>query len=173
MKQTRLILAFGAALTLAGASFAAAQAAKPAAPADLDQLISLLRKDVRATKSDILAKTTFVQRVNTTGGDAAQSAAFWPVYKRYEAERQALGDEKFNIIQDLADHFAEINDAKAKGLLERSFVVEDKRMALEKRYKDEFLKILPAKTVARFFQVETRLNNLINLKLSSQIPLVF
>jgi hypothetical protein len=165
MKQTRLILAFGAALTLAGASFAAAQAAKPAAPADLDQLISLLRKDVRASKADILGKTMEL--------DAAQSAAFWPVYKRYEAERQALGDEKFNIIQDLADHFAEINDAKAKGLLERSFVVEDKRMALEKRYKDEFLKILPAKTVARFFQVETRLNNLINLKLSSQIPLVF
>jgi hypothetical protein len=165
MKQTRLILAFGAALTLAGASFAAAQAAKPAAPPDLDQLISLLRKDVRASKADILGKTMEL--------DAAQSAAFWPVYKRYEAERQALGDEKFNIIQDLADHFAEINDAKAKGLLERSFVVEDKRMALEKRYKDEFLKILPAKTVARFFQVETRLNNLINLKLSSQIPLVF
>jgi hypothetical protein len=165
MKQTRLILAFGAALTLASASFAAAQAAKPAAPADLDQLISLLRKDVRASKADILGKTMEL--------DAAQSAAFWPVYKRYEAERQALGDEKFNIIQDLADHFAEINDAKAKGLLERSFVVEDKRMALEKRYKDEFLKILPAKTVARFFQVETRLNNLINLKLSSQIPLVF
>ena len=165
MKQTRLMLAFGAALSLAGAPFATAQAAKTAAPADTDQLIQLLRKDVRAGKSDILAKTMEL--------DAAQSAAFWPVYKAYEAERQALGDEKLNIIQDLADHFNEMNDAKAKGLLERSFVVEDKRMALEKRYKDEFLKILPAKTVARFFQVETRLNNLINLKLSSQIPLVF
>lgn len=165
MKQTRLVLAFGAALTLAGASFAAAQAAKPAAPADLDQLISLLRKDVRASKADILGKTMEL--------DATQSAAFWPIYKRYEAERQTLGDEKFNIIQDLADHFNEMNDAKAKGLLERSFVVEDKRMALEKRYKDELLKALPAKTVARFFQVETRLNNLINLKLSSSIPLVF
>jgi hypothetical protein len=121
MKQTRLILAFGAALTLAGASFAAAQAAKPAASADLDQIILLLRKDIRASKADILGKTMEL--------DAAQSAAFWPVYKRYEAERTTLGDEKFNIIQDLADHFNEMNDAKAKGLLERSFVVEDKRMA--------------------------------------------
>jgi len=34
------------------------------------------------------------------------------------------------------------------------------------------LKVLPTKTVARFFQVETRLNNLINLEISSQIPLV-
>ena len=34
------------------------------------------------------------------------------------------------------------------------------------------LKDLPTKTVARFLQVETRLNNLINLEISSQIPLV-
>jgi hypothetical protein len=165
MKKRRLVLAFGAVLSLAGASLASAQAAKTETPADVDKLIELLRKDVRAGKADILGKTLEL--------DATQSAAFWPVYKLYEAERQALGDEKFNIIQDLADHFKELNDAKAKGLLDRSFVVEDKRMALEKRYKDEFLKVLPAKVVARFFQVETRLNNLINLKLSSQIPLVF
>jgi len=165
MKKAQLVLAFGAALGLAGAPFAAAQAAKTAAPPDVDQLIELLRKDVRAGKADIVAKTMEL--------DATQSAAFWPVYKQYEAERQTLGDEKLNIIKDLAEHFDSLNDAKAKGLLERSFVVEEKRLALEKRYKDEFLKILPAKVVARFFQVETRLNNLINLKLSSQIPLVY
>jgi uncharacterized FlgJ-related protein len=165
MKKVQLMLAFTAAFSLAGASFAAAQAAKTAAPADVEQIIDLLRKDVRASKADILAKTMEL--------DAKQSAAFWPVYKQYEAERQKLGDERFNIIQDLADHFDSLNDANAKGLLERSFVVEDKRVALEKRYKDEFLKVLPGKVVARFFQVETRLNNLINLKLSSQIPLVY
>lgn len=165
MKKTRIVLALAAALALTGASFAAAQGKQAAASADVDQLIQLLRQDVRASKADILGKTM--------GLDSTQSAAFWPIYKRYEAERQTLGDEKLNVIQDLSDHFSELNDAKAKGLLERSFAVEDKRLALEKRYKDELLKALPAKTVARFFQVETRLNNLINLKLSSQIPLVF
>jgi hypothetical protein len=165
MMMKAQLLAFTAALGLAGAPFAAAQAAKAAAPADVEKLVDLLRKDIRASKADILGKTMAL--------DATQSAAFWPIYKRYEAERQALGDEKFNVIQDLAEHFDSLNDAKAKGLLERSFVVEDKRMALEKRYKDEFLTALPAKTVARFFQVESRLNNLINLKLSSQIPLIY
>ena len=76
------------------------------------------------------------------------------------------------MIQDFADHFDSLNDANAKGLLDRSMVIEEKRVALEKRYAAEFLKVLPGKTVARFFQVETRLNNLINLELSSQIPLV-
>src|SRR5262245_260857 len=145
MKNARVVLALAAILGLLGASRAAAQAAAAPTAADVDKLVELLRKDVRASKADILAKTMTL--------DAAQSAAFWPVYKQYEAERQALGDEKVGIIQDLADHFDSLNDAKAKGLLDRSFVLEDKRLALEKKYKDEFLKVLPAKTVARFFQV--------------------
>jgi hypothetical protein len=104
--------------------------------------------------------------------DSAQAAAFWPVYKAYEAERQALGTQRLAVIQDLAEHFDTLNDAKAKGLLDRSFAIEDQRLALEKKYRDELLKVVPAKVVARFFQVESRLNNLINLEISSAIPLV-
>ncbi len=150
-----------------GAQTAApAPAAAPAAAktADLDKVIEIFRKDVRAEKSDIVAKTMQL--------DAAQAAAFWPVYKAYEAERQTLGDQRLAVIQDLAEHFDALNDAKAKGLLDRSMAIEEQRVGLEKKYKDEFLKVLPAKTVARFFQVDSRLNNLINLKISSQIPLV-
>jgi hypothetical protein len=132
--------------------------------ADDDKLVELVRKDVRAEKADIIGKTMKL--------DAAQAAAFWPVYKAYETERQALGNERLAVIQDLAEHFDGLNDAKAKGLLDRSFAIEDKRLALEKKYKDELLKVLPAKVVARFFQVESRLNNLINLEISSAIPLV-
>jgi Spy/CpxP family protein refolding chaperone len=152
------------ALGTAAAGMAQPAAAASPSSADLDKLIELVRKDVRAEKSDIVSKTMKL--------DAGQAAAFWPVYKAYETERQALGDQRLAVIQDLAEHFETLNDAKAKGLLDRSFAIEEQRLALEKKYRDELLKVLPAKTVARFFQVESRLNNLINLKVSSQIPLV-
>jgi len=156
------LLAAGLAVALAApASAQSAGAAKP----DVDQLVELVRKDVRAEKTDIISKTMAL--------DAEQAAAFWPVYKQYEAERQALGNERLAVIQDLAEHFDSLNDEKAKGLLERSFAIQEKRLALEKKYKDELLKVLPAKVVARFFQVETRVNNLIDLGISSKIPLVY
>jgi len=165
MKRATCIQAAAIALCLASSIEALAQQAPAKAPgADVDKLIELMRKDVRAGKADIVGKTMAF--------DAAQAAAFWPLYKQYETERQALGNERLAVIQDLAEHFDTLNDAKAKGLLERSFAIEDKRLALERKWKDEMLKVLPAKTVARFFQVETRLNNLINLEISSQIPLV-
>ena len=162
--NTKMILpGVALALTVAGAPLASPQdAAKQRA--DTDNMVELLRKDVRAQKSDIIAKTMAL--------DASQSAIFWPIYKLYEAERQAVGDEKLGIIQDFAEHFETLNDANAKGLIERSFVVEQKRLDVEKKYKDELLKVLPGKVVARFLQVDSRLNNLINLETSSQIPLV-
>jgi hypothetical protein len=162
--KNTLAIMVGAAVGLWATAPAFAQAKAADKPADVDQLVELLRKDVRAQKADIVAKTMKL--------DADQAAAFWPVYKAYDAERQALGDQRLFVIQDLADHFDALNDAKAKGLLERSLAIEEQRLALEKKYKDEFLKVLPAKTVARFFQVESRLDKLIDLKVASEIPLV-
>jgi len=146
------------------AQTASAQTDEAKKRADMDKLVELMRKDVLADKADIIAKTMEF--------DASQSAAFWPVYKQYEAETKTLGDERLAVIQDLAEHFESLNDEKAKGLLARSIAIEEKRVALQKKYMDEMIKVLPAKVVARFFQVDSRLNNLINLGVSSQIPLV-
>ena len=148
------------------AQTAPAQAAPDAAKvrADVDKAIDSLRKDVRAGKADILGKTMAL--------DSTQAAAFWPIYKQYEAEAQTLGNERVAIIQDLAEHWSSLDDTKAKGLLERQIAFEDKRLALTKKYKDELLKVLPAKTVARFLQVDSRLNKLVDLSIASDIPLV-
>jgi hypothetical protein len=180
MKKTILSAVAAAAATLlftlpltAQTAAAQAPAAKPATAAadpakvraEIDKAIEGLRKDVRAGKADILGKTMEL--------DSTQAAAFWPVYKQYEAEAQLLGNERVGIIQDLAEHFDSLDDAKAKGLLERQMALEEKKLALQKKYKDEMLKVLPAKTVARFFQVDSRLNKLVELTVASEIPLVY
>jgi hypothetical protein len=105
--------------------------------------------------------------------DSTQAAAFWPVYKQYEAELQTVNNDRLAIIQDLAEHFDALDDAKAKALLDRQVAFEEKKLALVKKYKDEMLKVLPPKTVARFFQVDSRLNKLAELAIASDIPLVY
>jgi Spy/CpxP family protein refolding chaperone len=164
MRKTTCAWTAAAATLLAAAAGAQTAPSAEAKRADADRLVELVRKDVRAEKSDIVAKTMKL--------DASQAAAFWPVYKAYEAERQALGDQRVAVIQDLAEHFQSLDDAKAKALLDRAMANNEQRLALERKYKDEFLKVLPARVVARFFQVESRLNNLIDLAISSEIPLV-
>jgi hypothetical protein len=169
MKKTILRAAAAVAATLLSAGLAAAQTAPSVDPAkaraEIDKAVEALRKDVRAGKSDILGKTMEL--------DAAQAAKFWPIYKQYEAEAQALGNERLAIIQDLAEHFDSLDDVKAKALVDRQFAFEEKTLALRKKYKDEMMKALPAKTVARFFQVDSRLNKLVELAVASEIPLVY
>jgi hypothetical protein len=167
-KKLILSAAAAVAVTMLFGGAAAAQTAAPdpaKARAEIDKAIETLRKDVRAGKAEILS--------NTMALDAAQAASFWPLYKSYEAELQTLGDERLAIIHDLAEHFDALEDAKAKELLERQIALEEKRLALQKKVKDEMLKALPAKTVARFFQVESRLNKLVDLTFASEIPLVY
>ena len=155
-------------------AFVLSAAALAAAPApdhhegeeqDTEQLIELMRKDVRAEKADIVAKTMEL--------NAEEAALFWPVYKQYEAEAKVLGDERLAIITDYADNIDTLTDEKARDLITRAIALEGKEHSLKERYLKEFLAVLPAKVVARFFQVEARINNLIDLELSTQIPLVY
>jgi hypothetical protein len=158
------------ALTVVATGLARAQT-PAAAPSDaakqreeMDKAVDALRKDARATKADILGKTLAL--------DSTQAAAFWPLYKQYEGELATVNDERVGIIQDLTEHYSSLTDAKASGLIDRQIAFQEKRLALVKKYKGEFLKVLPAKTVARFLQVDSRLNTLLDLAAASQIPLV-
>jgi hypothetical protein len=125
---------------------------------------SLTRTDVREEKADIVAKTMEL--------NAGEAALFWPVYKQYEAGAEELSDERLAIITDYAESFDTLSDEKAKDLVTRAVALDGKEHALKERYLKEFLGVLPAKIVARFYQVENRINNLIDLELSGQIPLV-
>ena len=167
MRKTILCAAAAVAVVMLFAGPLAAQTAPDPAKvrAEVDKAIETMRKDARAGKAEILGKTMAL--------DSTQAAAFWPVYKQYEAELQTVNNDRLAIIQDMAEQFASLDDVKAKALLDRQMVFEEKKLALSKKYKDEMLKVLPAKTVARFFQVDSRLNKLAELAVASDIPLVY
>ena len=125
MTKTLRSAAAAVAVTMLSAGFAAAQTAAAKAPADpaqvraeIDKAIETLRKDVRAGKADILGKTLAL--------DSTQAAAFWPVYKQYEAELATVNNDRVAIIQDLAEHFDTLDDVKAKALLDRSVAYEER-----------------------------------------------
>jgi hypothetical protein len=60
--------------------------------------------------------------------------------------------------------------AEAKGLAQRSLELESSRAELKKKYFVEFNKVLPGLTVARCFQLEYRLDLLVDLKIASELP---
>lgn len=139
-------------------------AAPQAPPPNLDEYMKLVRGGVQQEKSQILGQALEL--------DATQAAAFWPVYKKYEAELAAIGDARYAGIKDYAAHYGSLTDAKATELMNGAIGLEEKRLALIKRYAGEFKAVLPAVKVGRWYQTEMAINKIIDLRLAAEVPLL-
>lgn len=102
----------------------------------------------------------------------AESQGFWAVYNDYEAERTKVNDRAVKVITDYAAAFPDVGDARANTLLAESFDAESDLVALKKKYAKRFAKVLAPARVARFFQVERKLDAVQNLRVVAQIPLI-
>ena len=129
-----------------------------------DSDIQLLRSDVQAGKNQIITDTmTFTD---------PESKAFWPVYRDYANEQAKLGDERVQLIKDYAKNYETLNDSKAQELAKRLLKLDDDNQSLREEYWPKFEAAIGAKRAAKFYQVDSRLTLMINLQLSSSIPLI-
>jgi len=102
----------------------------------------------------------------------AESQAFWTIYNEYEAERARVNDRAVRVVTDYAAVYPEVGDARAKTLLTESFDVDADLIALKKKYSRRLEKVLAPSRVARFFQIERKLDAVQNIRLAEDIPLV-
>jgi len=140
-------------------SLSAAQTGDPA----LDSYIESLRADLRADKIDIITQAMQF--------DDQESKAFWPVYRKYEADVTKLNDQRIALIKSYSDKFVTMTDADAKAIIEQSIDFESRRTDVKKKYAREFQNAgLSSLTVAKFLQLEHRLDLLVDLKIASELP---
>jgi hypothetical protein len=141
-----------------------AQTAEVTAKPLTDTDIQLLRSDIQNGKNKVIA--------DTMKFTDAESNAFWPVYKDFSRDQQAIGDDRLKLIKDYAQNFDSMDDTKAKDMAQRLLGVDSRYVSLRQDYWPKFEKALGAKRAAKFYQVDNRLSLLINLQLASEIPLV-
>jgi hypothetical protein len=102
----------------------------------------------------------------------AESQAFWTVYNDYETERTRVNDRAVKVVTDYAAAYPDVGDARAQALLTDSFAADADLLKLKKSYAKRFGKVLPPTRVARFFQIERKLDAVQNLSVAEQIPLI-
>ena len=89
-----------------------------------------------------------------------EAAAFWPVYKLYEADEAKLDDERMQLVKSYADPWSTFTDAEARDLVQKSLALESRRADLKTKYFDRFNQVLPG--------LEHRLDLLVDLKIASE-----
>ena len=127
-----------------------------------ESAISVVRAGIQANKT-----ATVGQVMNLDDKDAA---AFWPIYRRYQYERSKLDDARVDVIKEFTEKYPDLTDDEAKALAERSFEYESRIAELKKKYFKEFNKSLPALKVAQFFQLERRIDLMIDMKVEQTFP---
>jgi hypothetical protein len=149
---------------LLSVSLLPAQEAAKATEADIQNYIDLLRKDVKKDKVAILTAN-----MELTPEEAAK---FWPVYNEYDKELTKLADERVALIRDYAKNYGSMPDAKVSEIARKSLDLEARRTDLKKRYVERVSQAVSPKVAGRFLQIENQLLMLLDLQVSSSLPLV-
>lgn len=172
MKKITIVLL----LLFASAALVCAQTATPASKQDIvksyqeaekayaDASIELQRSHIREQKREVVKKAIALT--------PEQEKSFWPIYDKYESDLKKLNDDRYAMIKDYAANYETMTDAKADELITRAMDFANKRLALRKGYLDEAHKVIPAKTVARLFQLEHQMDMVIDLQIASEVPLI-
>jgi hypothetical protein len=141
-----------------------AAAAPGSAEAFANQQFSLLLKDIRSIKKQVIA-------ANLTLTDS-EATKFWPVYEQYSAEFGKINDTRAALVKEYSDEYGTQTDEQADNLVRRWLDVDIAAAQLRQKYVPIFRKVLPGRKAATFFQLDRRISMMIDVQLTSQLPLM-
>jgi len=128
-----------------------------------DQELNLLRKDLRSQRKQLIASNLILTE--------AEAVKFWPVYDQYMTELIAINDKKFGLIQNYADNWAKLTNEQSLSFIRQWLDMDIATAQLRQKYVPIVSKVLDGKKTATFFQLDRRIAMMIDLQLSSQMPL--
>ncbi len=128
----------------------------------IDSAIAVARANMQADRTTLI---TAGMNFNEKDG-----AVFWPIYKQYEYERSKLDDRRVVVIKEYTQKYPNLNDTEAKAMAEQMLGCDAQLAELKKKYYKKFNKVLPALTVTKFFQLERRVDLMMDMQVEASLP---
>jgi hypothetical protein len=125
--------------------------------------MEIVKQKIHADKKLLVAQNM--------GLSEEQGKKFWPVYEQLQKDLGKLNDRKLALIQAYAANYETMTDATAKKQLNELLAIQGDRNRVLKSYVPKFEKVLPAKLVARYFQIENKIDAVVSYELAARIPL--
>lgn len=129
-----------------------------------DAQIQLMREDIRSERKKIVAASMPLT--------ADEATKFWPLYDRYIGETIKVNDVRYALIKEYAQNYSNITEVQADSFIKRWVALDRDNTQLRLKYIPEFETVISHRKTALFFQIDRRLNLMIDLQLSSQVPLL-
>jgi hypothetical protein len=101
----------------------------------------------------------------------SEADAFWPLYDAYEKERRPLDERAHKLVADFLARAATLTDEQARAMIGEALQIEEGRLRVRRTYFARMVKAIPARKVARFFQIDNKLDSVVRADVAKQIPL--
>jgi hypothetical protein len=128
--------------------------------------MQILRDKIKADKKLLVASNMKLSE--------SEAKAFWPVYEDYQKDLMAINQRIAKLIESYAGDYRAntLTDEKAKKLIDEFVAIEKAEAGLKESYVPKLSKVLPAKKVALYMQLENKIRALVKFDLAGGIPLV-
>jgi hypothetical protein len=130
----------------------------------VDDYIEVAREVLKTEK-----KAAIAEAMNLTETD---SGPFWELYNEFNFELGKVQNMRIEAIKDFAGNYENLTDEKADEIWLKVLSYQQQLLKLKKTYYKKFKKIISAGQAAKYFQIENKIEALINANLAAEIPLI-
>jgi len=123
----------------------------------------LLRGDVSSMKKELIAA-----HLKLTGGESTRVGQVW---EQYSAEMSKINGTKTAILKEYAQEYDALTDDQADDLIRRWLETDIEQAKLRQQFAGTFQTVLPGKKAATFLQLERRISMMMDVQLTSELPL--
>ena len=130
----------------------------------LSNVAGELRKEIifAEKKLVVLENMEFTEEENT---------AFWPIYQEFQEELFPLRKRTIELVMAYATVFQSLTDEQASIIIEEYLTIQSSHQKIVSKYFKKFMKLLPAKKVFRYLQIENKIDAIGRYELAQEIPL--
>jgi hypothetical protein len=122
--------------------------------------------DIAAARAQ--RKATVGANMNLTSDEAAK---FWPVYDAYEGQMDSIEDRHVRELKEFAAKYQNYTDADAKKKLDEVMAIQQARLDVQKDFIPKFLAVVSQIKVTRFYQIDNKIQALIQCDIAQLVPL--
>ena len=123
-----------------------------------------LRTDIQSDRQALVAASL--------GLTDEEGEAFWPVYRDYRNDMAKVGDRMQLLIQEYSKIWDSATDVQAKTMVDQMLDIQRDELKVRKSHLSKFRKVLPEVKVARFLQIENKIDAIVKLGFVDSIPLI-
>jgi hypothetical protein len=141
--------------------FSALPAMSQDKPADTMELV---RQKIKTDKKLFVAQNL--------GLTESEAKAFWPIYETYQKKLSPLMERTLKLVEEFALNYNTMSEDMAQKLVDDHLSIQKERLELVSEYLSQFRKTLPEKKVARYYQLENKINAVTSFEIAARIPLL-